>query len=183
MQFKDKNLLRKLDMALNCVSESEEEIKSATNEDLQKFADAAQMRQQLPLEKKTYKISVPAVDEEFPELGTTKTLIYPLPISHENQCSTVGLASNLDRFSDEFGFKCKRNPKYMPKKNAGKEFALEKAYERFAFIKSLEKHKEQQAEYETMLRRKTEENTFEENVLHGDTVVAVDEDVSSDSDD
>ena len=69
------------------------------------------------------------------------------------------------------------------KKNAGKEFALEKAYERFAFIKNLEKHKEQQAEYETMLRRKTEENTFEENVLHGDTVVAVDEDVSSDSDD
>ena len=170
-------------MALNCVPESEEQIKSATNEDLRKFADAAQVRQQLPAEKKTYKISVPAVDEEFPELGTTKTLIYPLPISHENQCSTVGLANNLDRFSAEFGFKCNRNPKYMPKKSAGKEFALEKAYERFAFIKSLEKHKEQQVEYESMLRRTTEENTFEENVLHGDIVVAVDEDVSSDSDD
>ena len=71
----------------------------------------------------------------------------------------------------------------LPRKSAGKEFALEKAYERFAFIKSLEKHKEQQVEYESMLRRTTEENTFEENVLHGDIVVAVDEDVSSDSDD
>ena len=144
-------------MALNCVPQSEEQIKSATNEDLPEFADAAQVRQQLPMEKKTYKISIPAVDEEFPELGTTKTLIYPLPISHENQCSTVGLASNLDRFSAEFGLKCDNNPKYMPKKNAVREFTLEKAYERFAFIKSLEKHKEQQAEYENMLRKTTEE--------------------------
>ena len=71
----------------------------------------------------------------------------------------------------------------MQKKSAGKEFAPEKAYERFAFIKSLEKHKEQQVKYESTLRRTTEENTFEENVLHGDIVVAVDEDVSSDSDD
>ena len=80
LQFKERNLLRKLDMALNCVPESEEQIKSATNKDLRKFADATQIRQQLPAEKKTYKISVPAVDEEFPELGTTKTLIYPLPL-------------------------------------------------------------------------------------------------------
>ena len=89
LQFKDRNLLRKLDMALNCVPESEEQIKSAKNEDLLKFADAAQLRQRLPMEKKDYKISIPAVDEEFPELGTTKTLIYPLSISHENQCTLL----------------------------------------------------------------------------------------------
>ena len=67
---------------------------------------------------------------------------------------TVGLASNLaiDLFADEFGFHKKKESKYVPLKSSGKDFALDKAYERFAFMKSLEKHKERQSEYEKILR-------------------------------
>ncbi len=56
----------------------------------------------------------------------------------------------------------------MPMRNSGKEFALDKAYERFAFMKSLERHREQQTSYEHILRRTTaelavtDENAFDE---------------------
>lgn len=82
---------------------------SGSSEILQKVADAAEERQKLPLREKTFKIIVPVADEEFPEVGNTKTPIFPLPISHENQCSTVGLASNLDRFTEESGFHHEKN--------------------------------------------------------------------------
>ena len=178
-------MLRKLDVALNCGLESEEGIKSGTAENLQKLADAAQARQQSPTGKKTYKIDVPAVDEEFPELKNTKTEIFPLPISHENQCKTVGLASNLDRFTEEFKFKFEKNEKYMPLKDSGKEFALDKAYERFAFMKSLERHREKQATYEHILRRTTDELTVTEKDAFDEIAVVVEEcaSTSSSSDD
>lgn len=94
--FKEKEMLRKLDVGLNCITESSEEIMSGTSESLQRVADAVLQRGNISLENKRYKIIIPGVDEEFPDMGNEKTQIYPLPISHENQCSTVGLASNLD---------------------------------------------------------------------------------------
>ncbi len=172
-------MLRKLDVALNCVLESEEELISCTGEHLQKLADAAQARQHFTMAQKSYKIDVPAVDVEFPELRNTKTQIFPLPISHENQCKTVGLASNLDRFTEEFNFKFEKNPKYMPMRNSGKEFALDKAYERFAFMKSLERHREQQASYEHILRRTTDELAVTDENAFDEIAVVVEEGAST----
>lgn len=173
-------MLRKLDVGLNCITESSEEIMSGTSESLQRVADAALQRGNISLENKRYKIIIPEVDEEFPDMGNEKTQIYPLPISHENQCSTVGLASNLDRFSEEFSFKHEKNQRYMPIKVSGKEFALDKAYERFAFLKSLQKHKEQQETYEHILRR-TGEDTEED--ISDEIVINMDEPSSSSSED
>ena len=178
LQFKEKDMLRKIDVALNCVTESPEEILAATSETLQKIADTAQQKLNTPLEKKTYKIIVPKVDEEFPDLGNIKTQIFPLPISHENQCSTVGLASNLDRFAEEFDFKCEKKERFMPVKMSSKEFALDKAYERFAFLKSLQKHKEQQKTYEQILRG-TGEEVNAENEFTDEILITVDENSSS----
>ncbi len=45
----------------------------------------------------------------------------------------------------------------MLMRNSGKEFVLDKAYECFAFMKSLKIHREQQASYEHILRRTTDE--------------------------
>ena len=42
--------------------------------------------------------------------------------------------------------------KYLPLKQNGKEFDLDRAYERYAFMKSLEQHKLQQLQYERILR-------------------------------
>ena len=176
-------MLRKLDIGLNCVTESAEKILAGTSESLQKIADAAQQKLNTPIEKKTYKIVVPKVDEEFPDLGNVKTQIYPLPISHENQCSTVGLASNLDRFAEEFDFKNEKNERFMPVKMSGKEFALDKAYERFAFLKSLQKHKEQQKAYESILRGTGEEATAENEIPDDEILITVDENSSSSEDD
>ena len=55
-------------------------------------------------------------------------------------------------FSDEFGFACKRDEKFLPLKCSGKDFDSDKAYKRYAFIKSLERHKEEQQKYEQLLR-------------------------------
>ena len=75
LQFKEKDMLRKLDVALNCVRESREEILAATSKTWLKIADTAQQKLNTPLEEKTYKIIVPKVDEEFPDLGNIKTNI------------------------------------------------------------------------------------------------------------
>ena len=80
-----------------------------------------------------------------------KTNIYPLPISHENQCKIVGVASSLDLFASEFGFKTNKAKKYLPLKQNGKEFDLDRAYKRYAFMESLEQHKLQQSQYERIL--------------------------------
>ena len=44
----------------------------------------------------------------------------------------------------------------MPKRSSGDSFDLDKSYARYAVMKSLEKHKEQQAKYEQVLRREQE---------------------------
>ena len=97
-------------------------------------------------------IDIRPVEEYFLHLSEDKTNIYPLPISHENQCKIVGVASNLDLFASEFGFKTSKAKKYLPHKQNGKEFDLDRAYERYAFMKSLEQHKLQQSQYERILR-------------------------------
>ena len=97
-------------------------------------------------------IDIPSVEEDFPHLSQDKTNIYTLRISHENQCKIVEVASNLDLFASEFGFKTNKAKKYLPLKQNGKEFDLDHAYKRYAFMKSLEQHKLQQSEYDRILR-------------------------------
>ena len=177
--FQDKNLLRKLDIALNSVDLSSEEIKFSTSEKLQETANATASKK-----NQKYVIHVPPVEEDFPELAGKPTKIFPLPISHENQCKTVGLASNLDLFADEFSFHKKKESKYVPLKSSGKDFALDKAYERFAFMKSLEKHKERQSEYEKILRGERA-NLSEESLSESTDLLYVvpDEESSGDEED
>ena len=78
--FQNKNLLRKLDITLNSVDLSSEEIKSSTSEKLQEIANATESKK-----NQKYVIHVPPVEEDFPELAEKPTEIFPLPISHENQ--------------------------------------------------------------------------------------------------
>jgi hypothetical protein len=143
-------MLRKLDIGLNDVNVSANELRSATSEQIEGYAAAENITE------RKFKIEIPPVDEEFPDLGKKKTNIYPLPISHENQCKTLGVASNLQLFSDEFQFTCEQAKCYLPKRSSGDSFDLDKSYARYAFMKSLEKHKEQQAKYEQVLRREQE---------------------------
>ncbi|KAK3748690.1 hypothetical protein QZH41_006282 [Actinostola sp. cb2023] len=147
MSFKERNALRQLDFGLNCVRIESEEISAASSKELEKASAEATTN------SKTFKIDIPKVHEDFPSLGQKKTKIYPLPISHENQCTILGVASNLDLFSEEFGFPCKKEKMYLPMKKSGKEIDLDKAYERYAFLKAYEQHKEEQKEYERILRR------------------------------
>ena len=66
---------------------------------------------------------------------------------------------------------------------SGKEFALDKVYERFAFLKSLQKHKEQQKAYESILRGTAEEVTAENEIPDDEILITVDENSSSSEDD
>lgn len=81
--FKARNMLRKLDIGLNSVNVSANELRSATSERIEGYAAAENQTQ------RKFKIEIPPVDEEFPDLGRKKTNIYPLPISHKNQCKTL----------------------------------------------------------------------------------------------
>lgn len=85
-------------------------------------------------------------------MANKKAKIYPLPISHENQCTTLGVARNLDLFQEEFSFTCNKQERYLSLKSTGKDFDLDKAYKRFAFLKRLEQHKKHQQSYEQFLR-------------------------------
>ncbi len=95
-------MLRKLDIGLNNVNVSANKLRLATSEQIEGYAAAQNLTQ------RKFKIDIPPVDEEFPDLGKKKTNIYPLPISHENQCKTLGVASNLQLFSNKFQFTCEQ---------------------------------------------------------------------------
>ena len=122
------------------------------------------------------KIHVPAIPEEFPGLSSRKTKIYPLPISHESQCKTFGLGRNLDMFADEFNCRSERKKRFLPILKS-KKFNLQLAYERYAFLKGMEKHKKDQIVYENFLRNNETHSSDE-------FLVPCDDDVESeDSDD
>ena len=142
-EFKKRNLPQKMDNALNCVTLSEEELRCVSDDSLKQYSVPKS-----PL----YDIDVPAAITEFPEFANIATKIYPLPISHENQTKIVGVAGNLDLFQKEFNFKCEKDKQYLPLNSSGKDFDLDRAYERYAFMKSLERHKKKQRQYEQIIR-------------------------------
>ncbi len=154
-------------MALNELQLSKDEITGASSDILQTIA----------IERKDpiYVISVPSPEEDFPQFSTERSTMFPLPISHENQCTNAGAASNLELFTGEFDFKAKKERKFLPLKQSGKDFDLDRAYQRFAFNKMLEQHKTKQAQYEGLLRN---EDLIQDNVC----AIEVSQDESSESD-
>ncbi|KAK3729312.1 hypothetical protein QZH41_011439 [Actinostola sp. cb2023] len=182
--FKEKKTLQKLDKVLNHIKSTSEELIHATSEELEKMAKQAEESKS---HVKNFKIEIPDVYEEFPSLGKKQSKIYPLPISHENQCTILGVASNLDLFASEFGFKARRTDErpYLPLKRSGKDYDLDKAYQRYAFLKSYEKHQEKQKEYDSILRG--QERVLEDTEMHEteieETIIFHDDDCSSSDDD
>ena len=149
-----------------------------------KQSDLNQKEQKKTKNKQRFAIHVAAVEKGFPDLTGKPTKICPLPISQKKQRKTVGLASNLDLFIQECGFNSKET-KYVPLRSSGTDFNLKKAYERFAFMKSLERHKEKQSEYEKILRGETatiSEDTVSESNTNDMLVVMEEEESSADED-
>lgn len=176
--FKERNLLQKLDFTLNHINLSSKEIEDASGETLQR---AAQDAEKGSPSAKRYIIDVPPVHEDFPQFANKQSKIYPLPISHENQCTILGTASNLDLFTGEFGLNNERQTekqKLLPK---DKDYDLEKAYERYAFLKKYEKHKDKQKQYELILRGQCNSTNEQlEDESEADVFVQVSDDDSSD---
>lgn len=134
-----------MDLAFNDVNLSSEELKSASPQSLKSASELSNPQK--------FKIDVPQVPEEFPNQSSKKSQMYSLPLSIENQCKTLGMGRNLDSFTDEFGFVTKKENIFLPLKKSKKEFNLDLAYKRFAFLKSMEVHKKGQHEYEKYLRQ------------------------------
>ena len=111
-QFKIRNLLQKMDNALNYVTLSKKDLTCATDDFLKEYSAG---------QSPTYEIDVPAAITEFPEFSSAATKIYPLPISHKNQTKIVGVAGNLDLFQKEFNFKCEKDKQYLPLHSSGKD--------------------------------------------------------------
>ena len=175
-------MLRKLSHGLNDVSLTAQELCDASGEELKKVTDDS--NQPAKANKPMFVIEVPGIPKEFPHQSQKKTTIYPLPISQEKQCMTLGMARNLDMFAEEFGFEKKMKESFLRLKKSGKDFDLDLAYTRYAFLKSMEKHKERQKVLETRLRG---DNRLEESadVNDADDVVFLCEESDSapDSDD
>ena len=79
VDFRERNLLRKMDLALNQVQLSSTELLHAAADQLKKISDDSFSCHSV----KQYAIEVPPVPEEFPE-SSLKSAIYPLPTSIEN---------------------------------------------------------------------------------------------------
>lgn len=177
-EFKKRNTLRKMKVAFNDVQISKEELKDISSEQLQNVASKHDH------DENQFKIELPEIPCEFPDMAKKEAKIYPLPISHENQCTTLGVASNLDLFQDEFQFDSKKENQYLPLKSSRKDFNLELAYKRFAFLRTLEQHKKKQQAYEHFLRGQTADaESNSETVEEIDEVIQiVSQDNDSDSD-
>ncbi|XP_028416204.1 uncharacterized protein LOC114540105 [Dendronephthya gigantea] len=177
-EFKERNLLRKMDVAFNLVPCRIDELKNKTSTDIRMIAE-----NDADDETKEFVIDVPPLKQEFPELACQKSQVYPLPLSFENQCTTMGTANNLSLFSEEFNFPCKPAEKYIPMRQNAANFNLEAAYERYAFLKSLDKHKDKQRRYENILRKRDGESADKDNVqvLDNSIIGVLDSDSDSDN--
>ena len=79
-----------------------QEIVTWYSEALQKEALAAESGKPLII------LDIPPVAEEFPDQSHETSKMFPLPLSHKNQCTNVEAASNLELFADEFKFSGKK---------------------------------------------------------------------------
>ena len=73
-------------LALDLVPNSSDELQQMDSTEIKDVADKALSD---PDDMK-YVIEVPKLKEEFPMLATEKSQVYPLPLSFENQCTTMG---------------------------------------------------------------------------------------------
>lgn len=166
-----------MDVAFNLVPCTIDELKNKTSTDIKSIAE-----NDVDDKTNTFVIDVPPLKHEFPELAGQKSQVYPLPLSFENQCTTMGTANNLSLFSEEFNFPCKPAEKYIPMRKNAASFNLEAAYERYAFLKSLDKHKEKQSRYESILREGGGESGDKDNAQVPDNTIIGVLDSDSDSD-
>ena len=154
-----------MDFALNSVTLLKEELKCVSDYDLTVGKSW------------TFDIDIPAAMTEFSAFAKKATKIYPLLILHENQTKIVGVVGNLDLFQKEFNFKCEKEKQYLPLHSSGKEFDLDCAYERYAFMKPLERHKERQQQYDQIIRHEpVDDETLLEDCQSSDTDESVDSD-------
>ena len=174
-EFSERNLLRKMHLAFNLVPHTSEQLQQMDSTEIKAVADNVGD----PSDK--FVIEVPELKQEFPELANEKSKVYPLPLSFENQCTTMGAANNLSLFSEEFNFPCESTERYIPMRKTTADFNVDAAYERYSFLKLLDKHKEKQVRYENILRRRgSETNESGENAdVLDNTIIGV---VDSDSD-
>ena len=75
-----------MDIAFNTVNATKEQLKNMRSDNLQRQSSKTLESE----ESKQYKIIVPSIPCEFPDMAAKEAQIYPLPISHENQCTTLG---------------------------------------------------------------------------------------------
>ena len=172
-EFSERNLLRKMHLALNLVHNSSEEIQQMDSTEVKRVAEKALTSD--PGDMK-YFIEVLKLKEEFPMLASEKSQVYPLPLSFENQCTTMGAANNLSLFSEEFKFPCDPVERYIPVKKNSTGFDVDAAYERFAFLRTLSKHNEKQARYENILRKRGNDDSDNVEVPNNTIVGFVDSD-------
>ena len=147
--FKECDLFRKFSLCLNDVPLTHQQLCGASCEQLEGLS--GNFDQTTDASEPNFVINVPDIPKEFPGQSHKKTTIYPLPISQENQCKTLGMARNLDIFGEEFGFIKKENNSSLRLLKSGEDFDLDLAYTRYAFLKSMEKHKERQKILETKM--------------------------------
>ena len=175
--FQERDLLRKLSLGLNDISLTGDQLINASGEELRKAADdfgESKTKENAP----KFVICVPGIPKEFPHQAKKKTTtMYPLPISQENQCKTLGMAQNLDMFGEEFSFEKQKKKTFLQLRKSTKGFDLDAAYARYAFLKSMEKHKERQKISETRLRG---DSHTEESADLADYAVVVCEESDSD---
>ena len=172
-EFSERNLLRKMHLAFNLVVNTSDELHQMDSSKMKSITESA-----VSADDDKFVIEVPELKQEFPGLASEKSQIYPLLLSFENRCTTMGAANNLSLFSEEFNFPCQPTERYIPMRKRSADFNVDAAYERYAFLKSLDKHKEKQACYENILRKKVDESS--DNVqLPDNTIIGV---LDSDSD-
>lgn len=85
--FKQRNLLPKMDVALHMVLLSSSQLLNASSEELKHLTEGDKQQ--------GLKTEVPHIPDEFPDLASQKTAMYPIPLSYENQYKTLGLGRNL----------------------------------------------------------------------------------------
>ena len=85
MRFKERNLLKKLDLGLNIIQISKQEIVTSNSEALQKEAFAAESRKPL------FILDIPPVAEKFPYQSHETSKMFSLPLSHASNARMLEL--------------------------------------------------------------------------------------------
>jgi hypothetical protein len=146
----DRYYLELINMSVNEIPKPPKDFNQMEEAELNSWLSKIDFNE-VPHQEKQLKIDVPLKQDLCQKSQTSKTEVFNLPLSLEDNSTLNGTASIFNEFAKEFSFPCLTKSE-IPFNKSEKKFDLHAGRKQFDFMRSVELHHAQMNEFEKQLK-------------------------------